>query len=122
MSIPPRRIYRLFDDVLLLAPGGRTAYLGAPERARSWFAGLGFEVPKDWSPPDYYMRLLGGSDTGGRDLAAEWARGGQTNGSGQAAGSSPLPKRETPGFLRQLWWQLLRAARQQRRSAGRLAV
>jgi len=117
---PSIQIYRLFDDVLLLVPGGRTAYLGAPERAKPWFANLGFPVPAEMSPPDYYMQLLSGDAGPNRDLAQEWARGGTPPIAPEPANGPPPPRRATPGFWRQLGRQLRRALLQQRRSAGSL--
>ncbi|KAJ1451820.1 P-loop containing nucleoside triphosphate hydrolase protein, partial [Pelagophyceae sp. CCMP2097] len=55
---PSMQIYAAFDDVLLLAAAGRTAYLGAPSGAKKWFTSLGIRFPSDWAPPDYFMQIL----------------------------------------------------------------
>ena len=56
---PALQVWESFTDVLLLAPGGRTAYHGPPGGAKRHFEGrLGYKVPTDWSPSDYYMQLL----------------------------------------------------------------
>jgi hypothetical protein len=45
----------MFDDVILLAKGGRTAYYGPVADVRSYFEGLGYSVPAHMNPPDFYM-------------------------------------------------------------------
>jgi hypothetical protein len=43
-------IFDLFDDLLLLAPGGRTVFSGASSRALKYFAALGFPCPPKGNP------------------------------------------------------------------------
>ncbi|KAH8090188.1 ATPase [Aureococcus anophagefferens] len=78
----------LFDDVLLLAPGGRTAYLGAPGAASAWFENLGFGVPPDWSPPDFFMQILALDAAGGVGVASGAGRPG-----GRRAGAAARRRR-----------------------------
>lgn len=41
---PRVEIFSKFHDVLMIAPGGRTAYLGASSEARPYFEKLGYQV------------------------------------------------------------------------------
>jgi ABC-type multidrug transport system ATPase subunit len=41
---------RLFDDLLLLAPGGRTVYAGPTQNAVAYFTGLGYALPDHCNP------------------------------------------------------------------------
>ncbi|KAJ3267878.1 hypothetical protein HDV01_003865 [Terramyces sp. JEL0728] len=41
---PRLEIYNEIDDILLLIPGGRTAYLGPRENAQEYFENLGYKV------------------------------------------------------------------------------
>ena len=41
---PRTEIFDTFDDVILLVPGGRLAYLGAKDRIQPYFEALGYEV------------------------------------------------------------------------------
>jgi len=118
---PSMQIYTLFDDVLLLAPGGRTAYLGAPGAASAWFENLGFGVPPDWSPPDFFMQILALDEADARvDVAREWRAGRPRRPPGRRGGAAP-PPRVAPGVAAQFALQLGRAGLQQRRSAAALA-
>lgn len=50
----------MFDDVLMLARGGYTVYLGPTSEMEAYFSTYGFEVPDRMNPPDYYMDVLEG--------------------------------------------------------------
>ncbi|KAG0371049.1 hypothetical protein BGZ54_000967 [Gamsiella multidivaricata] len=47
-----------FDDLLLLGHGGRVVYHGPRTEASAYFAAIGFPVPKDSSPSDFYMDVI----------------------------------------------------------------
>ena len=47
---PRVEILRLFDDLLLLAPGGRTVYAGPTQNAVAYFNGLGYALPDQCNP------------------------------------------------------------------------
>merc|ERR1719401_3348742 len=57
---PRYSLFTLFDDVLLLGKGGRTAYLGPPQGARPYFEGLGFAAPALENPADWVMDVVSG--------------------------------------------------------------
>jgi len=57
---PRYSLFTLFDDVLLLGKGGQTVYLGPSLGAKSYFEGLGFEMPADENPADWFMDVLSG--------------------------------------------------------------
>jgi len=50
----------MFDDVMFLAKGGYTVYLGPVDEIEAYFASLGLVVPDRINPPDYYMDALEG--------------------------------------------------------------
>ncbi|KAG6417886.1 hypothetical protein SASPL_120083 [Salvia splendens] len=51
---------RMFDDLILLAKGGRTVYHGPVKKVEDYFSGLGIVVPERVNPPDYYIDILEG--------------------------------------------------------------
>jgi len=56
---PSERIYDLFDDVLLLAEGGRAVYHGeAGDVASAYFAEHGEPVPPHVSYPEHFLQLI----------------------------------------------------------------
>lgn len=57
---PRVEIFQRFDDVLLIAPGGRTAYLGSPMEARFYFENLGYNFPAGSNDADVLMDILSG--------------------------------------------------------------
>ncbi|XP_038993647.1 ABC transporter G family member 28-like isoform X1 [Hibiscus syriacus] len=66
---PSYTLYRMFDDLILLAKGGLTVYHGPVKKAEEYFAGLGINLPDRANPPDYYIDILEGiiklnTDTG----------------------------------------------------------
>ncbi|KAJ3127909.1 hypothetical protein HK098_005550 [Nowakowskiella sp. JEL0407] len=76
---PRVEIFNLFTDVLMIAPGGETAYLGPVSEAKPYFEGLGFEFPPNGNPADLMMDILSGkgvNHTRGTmsptDLINEW--------------------------------------------------
>ena len=59
---PRAEIFRSFDDLLLLAPGGKTVYTGAQEGAMRYFAGAGFAFGRDGNPADDLLDFIAGRD------------------------------------------------------------
>jgi len=57
---PRYSLFTLFDDVLLLGRGGRTVYLGSSLGAKPYFEKIGFEMPKDENPADWFMDVISG--------------------------------------------------------------
>jgi ABC-type multidrug transport system ATPase subunit/ABC-type multidrug transport system permease subunit len=56
---PQRRIYELFDKILLLAKGGRPVYFGpGREEAVDYFDNLGFECDAQTTPSDHFVDLV----------------------------------------------------------------
>jgi ABC-type multidrug transport system ATPase subunit len=57
---PRYSLFTLFDDVLLLGKGGKTVYLGPSSEAKPYFEGLGFEMPANENPADWFMDVISG--------------------------------------------------------------
>lgn len=53
-------LFRMFDDVMFLAKGGRTVYLGPVDQVEEYFAGMNIVVPERINPPDHFMDVLEG--------------------------------------------------------------
>lgn len=58
---PRQSLLALFDDVLLLAKGGHTVYLGSSNSISPYFEGLGFKKPLHENPADWYVDIVSGS-------------------------------------------------------------
>ncbi|KAF6254331.1 hypothetical protein COO60DRAFT_1703369 [Scenedesmus sp. NREL 46B-D3] len=73
---PSYKTFCLFDDLLLLAKGGLTAYCGTQRDVRGYFEGLGFTIPEHMNPADAYLDIISGSvltATGQTlDIPASW--------------------------------------------------
>jgi ABC-type multidrug transport system ATPase subunit len=81
---PRNEIFFQLDDLLLIAPGGRTAYLGPANKAQEYFTSLGHEFPLTSNPADILMDIL----TQDRTLADKWEN---------RAGSQEITKQESFG-------------------------
>ncbi|KAJ3329639.1 hypothetical protein HDU76_007506 [Blyttiomyces sp. JEL0837] len=57
---PRIEIFRKFDDVLMIAPGGQVAYLGPTNMAQAYFESLGFEFDPLANTSDTLMDILAG--------------------------------------------------------------
>ncbi|KAJ3308985.1 hypothetical protein HDU76_003758, partial [Blyttiomyces sp. JEL0837] len=57
---PRIEIFSKFDDVLMIAPGGRTAYFGPINLAKTYFESLGFVFHPHLNPADVLMDILSG--------------------------------------------------------------
>ena len=53
-------LFRLFDDVMFLAKGGRTVYLGPVDDVEEYFFSMSIVVPERINPPDHFMDVLEG--------------------------------------------------------------
>lgn len=57
---PRHDIFELFDDILVLAQGGRTAYLGPRAGLVTYIEDIGFQRPEWTTPADLIMDILSG--------------------------------------------------------------
>ncbi|XP_051113598.1 ABC transporter G family member 28-like [Andrographis paniculata] len=57
---PSYTLYKMFDDLILLAKGGLTVYHGPVKKVEEYFTGLGIQVPDRVNPPDYFIDILEG--------------------------------------------------------------
>nr|XP_011459358.1 PREDICTED: ABC transporter G family member 28-like isoform X2 [Fragaria vesca subsp. vesca] len=57
---PSYTLFRMFDDLILLAKGGLTVYHGSVKKVEEYFASLGMAVPDRVNPPDYFIDILEG--------------------------------------------------------------
>ncbi|TPX72646.1 hypothetical protein SpCBS45565_g00404 [Spizellomyces sp. 'palustris'] len=75
---PRYEIFTEFDDILMIAPGGRTAYLGPTNQVQSYFESFGFEFDPRANPADILMDILSGHGVNNTrkmtvtDLVREW--------------------------------------------------
>lgn len=53
-------LFKMFDDLVLLAKGGFIVYHGPVRKVEEYFAGLGINVPERVNPPDHYIDILEG--------------------------------------------------------------
>ncbi|XP_057979127.1 ABC transporter G family member 28-like isoform X3 [Malania oleifera] len=57
---PSYALFKMFDDLLLLAKGGLTVYHGPVKKVEEYFASLGIIVPERVNPPDHFIDILEG--------------------------------------------------------------
>ncbi|CAI9268079.1 unnamed protein product [Lactuca saligna] len=57
---PSYSLYKMFDDLILLAKGGITVYHGPVKKVEEYFAGLGITIPERVNTPDYLIDILEG--------------------------------------------------------------
>ena len=73
---PRYEIFEMFDDVLFLAVGGRTVYLGPTIHVQRYFKDLNYTKPNpNMNPADFYMDTIFDASSEGqepRDLPDEW--------------------------------------------------
>ncbi|KAJ3268377.1 hypothetical protein HK104_005388, partial [Borealophlyctis nickersoniae] len=60
---PRYEIFTQFDDILMIAPGGLTAYLGPVDGVQGYFENLGYEFDPRANPADILMDILSGHGT-----------------------------------------------------------
>ena len=74
---PSSAMWSAFDQLLLMAPGGRVAYHGPKEDAIAHFANLDLPLPELWSPADHFIEIVSGEepsdDTRRKFVADAWA-------------------------------------------------
>ncbi|KAK1571116.1 hypothetical protein Q3G72_012117 [Acer saccharum] len=76
---PSYSLFRMFDDLVLLAKGGLTVYLGSVKKVEEYFAGIGINVPERVNPPDHLIDILEGivapsvgSNVNYKELPVRW--------------------------------------------------
>eukprot|EP00891_Asterochloris_glomerata_P004256 jgi/Astpho2/4256/e_gw1.00064.69.1_t len=57
---PSYDVFRMFDDLLLLCKGGRTAFYGQEAEVHGYFEGIGYQLPEKANPADFYMDIVAG--------------------------------------------------------------
>lgn len=57
---PSYSLFKMFDDLILLAKGGLTVYHGSVKKLEEYFSGLGIVVPDRVNPPDHFIDILEG--------------------------------------------------------------
>ncbi|GAV67882.1 ABC_tran domain-containing protein, partial [Cephalotus follicularis] len=57
---PSYALFKMFDDLILLAKGGLTVYHGSVKKVEEYFAGIGITVPERVNPPDHFIDILEG--------------------------------------------------------------
>nr|XP_016450412.1 PREDICTED: ABC transporter G family member 24-like [Nicotiana tabacum] len=57
---PSYTLFKMFDDLILLAKGGLVVYHGPVKKVEDYFAGLGIDVPERVNPPDHFIDVLEG--------------------------------------------------------------
>ncbi|KAF5750398.1 putative Pleiotropic drug resistance protein [Tripterygium wilfordii] len=57
---PSFALFKMFDDLILLAKGGFTVYHGSVKKVEEYFNGLGITVPDRVTPPDHFIDILEG--------------------------------------------------------------
>ncbi|KAJ3365021.1 hypothetical protein HDU91_002368, partial [Kappamyces sp. JEL0680] len=77
LTTPRLEIFEIFDDLLLIIPGGRTAYLGPVAQVQSYFESLGFHFDARGNPADVLMDILSGKGSSNcamtpSDIADAW--------------------------------------------------
>jgi hypothetical protein len=68
---PRPEVFDLFDRVLLLATGGRTAYVGKRELAAPYFLSLGFPFSLNSNPADVLLDIVSGHVTSEKGVSHE---------------------------------------------------
>ncbi|BDA44911.1 probable broad substrate specificity ATP-binding cassette transporter at N-terminal half [Coccomyxa sp. Obi] len=57
---PRYSVFSLFHEVLLLGKAGRTAFQGASSAALPYFVSIGFELPPNENPADFFLDIVSG--------------------------------------------------------------
>ncbi|KAL6123895.1 hypothetical protein ACLB2K_076412 [Fragaria x ananassa] len=76
---PSYALFKMFDELVLLAKGGLTVYHGSAKQVEEYFSSIGINVPDRINPPDHYIDILEGMVTTERssgvsykDLPLRW--------------------------------------------------
>ncbi|KAI8621604.1 P-loop containing nucleoside triphosphate hydrolase protein [Chytriomyces sp. MP71] len=141
---PRIEIFNTFDNVLMIVPGGRTAYFGPVKKAQTYFENsLGFAFPKEANPADVLMDILSGrgkmKNNGPSVRIEAIVKFWETEGHRLIHASKDFCSMEEPdldavqtmeaivksrgaGFLKQVWSAHQRSLNQQARQLGALAM
>ncbi|XP_068639748.1 ABC transporter G family member 28-like isoform X1 [Aristolochia californica] len=57
---PSYALFKMFDDLILLAKGGLTVYHGSVKKVEEYFSEMGIVVPERVNPPDHFIDILEG--------------------------------------------------------------
>mmetsp|Transcript_28294 Transcript_28294/g.39343 ORF Transcript_28294/g.39343 Transcript_28294/m.39343 type:complete len:888 (-) Transcript_28294:290-2953(-) len=57
---PSQATFEMFDDLTLLGAGGQMIYQGPVNAAPEYFSSIGFPVPEDVNPADFYLEVAMG--------------------------------------------------------------
>ncbi|KAJ8899734.1 hypothetical protein K2173_019433 [Erythroxylum novogranatense] len=57
---PSHALFKMFDDLILLAKGGLTAYHGSTKKIEEYFSSIGITIPDRVVPPDHLIDILEG--------------------------------------------------------------
>ena len=60
---PSSPMWAALDKLLLIAPGGRTAYFGEARAAEAHFTTLNMPLPSGWSRPDHFIEIVTAEST-----------------------------------------------------------
>ena len=60
---PRYSVFSLFHEVLLLGKAGRTVFQGASTSALPYFTCLGFQLPANENPADFFLDIVSGCVT-----------------------------------------------------------
>ena len=60
---PRYSVFSLFHEVLLLGKAGRTVFQGASTSALPYFICLGFQLPANENPADFFLDIVSGCVT-----------------------------------------------------------
>jgi hypothetical protein len=144
-------IFELLDDLLLLAPGGRTVYCGLASQALTYFTSQGFPCPPKTNLPDHVLDVLAGAvprrfagDLKSENEAAPAASAVETQAqlvtawqteekksvaapsaaTAVSAGKAVEPSSEFAGanWFEQVWWNLYRSLLQQVRGPALVSL
>ncbi|KAF5773093.1 putative pleiotropic drug resistance protein PDR/CDR [Helianthus annuus] len=68
---PSYSLYKMFDDLILLAKGGLTVYHGPVEKVEEYFGGMGITIPDRVNTPDHLIDILEGITKPGGNVTAQ---------------------------------------------------
>ncbi|GJT29493.1 putative white-brown complex homolog protein 30 [Tanacetum coccineum] len=68
---PSYSLYKMFDDLILLAKGGLTVYHGPVDKVEEYFLGIGITIPDRVNTPDHLIDILEGITKPGGDVTAK---------------------------------------------------
>jgi ABC-type multidrug transport system ATPase subunit len=55
---PSNEVFNYFDNLLLLAEGGRVAFFGSRQKCLNFFAEIGKPCPAHWNPGDHFVHAV----------------------------------------------------------------